>query len=65
MFSMPGSTQKISKARPLNYGPILAAMPRPAANRFLNRKGYRVFSPSSATMRTLPPSPPSPPFGPP
>lgn len=31
MFSMPGSTQKISKARPLNYGPILAAMPRPAA----------------------------------
>ena len=28
---MLSSTQKISKARSLNYGPILAAMPRPAA----------------------------------
>ena len=28
---MPGSMRKISKAKSLNYGPILAAMPRPAA----------------------------------
>lgn len=30
-FSMPGLAQKTSKSRSLNYGPILAAMPRPAA----------------------------------
>lgn len=31
MFSMPGLSKKTSRAKPFNYEPILAAMPRPAA----------------------------------